>query len=158
MDRRFLGDTTERGRRCRSLVGIAVVLLMIGHDAMMAGNVHVLPRLAAGHSLASMDSKHHPPEGGASHDQARHRPGAQRASASIVGMGDGTTLPHPASCATTRSAVPGVGSDGGRDGPNIGVDVVALRLHAAPPAVGPCWEPPILPPQTRRAFLQVYRL
>lgn len=158
MQRRLVARITDRRRRLGLPIGLVVVFLLIGHDGMMAGDVHASPSPRARHGIPPAGATHPTPPPAAAHDQ-HHQGSMQRAPAVMRGMGDGMTPPHPATCATVRSAVPRLGENTGSNGTSdIGDAVDPFRLDLASPAAAAAWQTPTQPSHTRRALLQVYRI
>ena len=133
------GRGGHRGRRWLA-VGLLLVAVMLGHDALMAlGAPHPAVALAA--------SRHH----------AEHR-GAADAAAPVA---SGPEPGHPGQCGVTfgADARPETGTGGSADPAPAGPPVApAGPPVAAGPAAASVWEEPRWPPGVVRAFLQVYRV
>lgn len=121
-------------------VGLLLVAVILGHDALMAlGSPHPAVALAA--------SRHH----------AEHR-GAADAAAPVA---SGPEPGHPGQCGVTfgADARPETGTGGSADpapaGPPLAPAGPAVAVGRAAASV---WEEPRWPPGVVRAFLQVYRV
>ena len=121
-------------------VGLLLVAVILGHDALMAlGAPHPAVALAA--------SRHH----------AEHR-GAADAAAPVA---SGPEPGHPGQCGVTfgADARPETGTGGSADpapaGPPLAPAGPAVAVGRAAASV---WEEPRWPPGVVRAFLQVYRV
>lgn len=136
--------TRQTWRRRLSLLGLMLVLLMLGHDALMASE-----------ALAATQGQ---------------QPGAHHASVSPVNSGHEhvlpadhnapSTPPHPDQCSVGFVAL----VRGANEAPalaHLPLPVAMVAAVAAPvSALGhtPVWKEPHWPPGTLRALTQVYRI
>ena len=138
------GRETRRKRRWRwPLWGVLLVLLMLGHDALMASQALAAPhqdRVMAHHAPTSPAGEHARP---GPHDPAPLAPHPEQCSVGIVAL---VRNPDDAS------------GSGAADLVLPAALVTAICLPASPGDRAATWVEPHWPPGTQRALWQVYRL
>ena len=119
------------------LSGLALILALFGHDALMAAVA----------SPASMTHQVIEVHAGVSIDHP------------AAGDADSQRLPeHPSDCGSTGAAVPCLGNE--QDTASLAMPAALTARDAIAVGVSPNheWSEPFWPPGTRRALLQVYRI
>ncbi len=125
-------------KRILSVGGLALVLALLAHDALMAVAASAL--LAPHKAPLQFET-----------DPAHH--------ADFVGADNASLSPvpeHPKNCGTAGDAVPTAGP--GRDAVGTSSRILEDDPWLSSHSVSPHWDEPCWPPGARRAWFQVYRI
>ncbi|CAA9556169.1 MAG: hypothetical protein AVDCRST_MAG73-3297 [uncultured Thermomicrobiales bacterium] len=145
MDRTSCDVTTaprDPSARHRSLLGLVVVLVLIGHDAVMAGDVHAAPR----GPRAPHAAPDRPPSA---------LPTASCSRIEYPGHVVGDAAPEPEPGTDQDGAFP----SGGEPRVVAAFPIVSVAPPPILPLLGvPAVVAPTVPPSVRRALLQYYRI